>query len=39
LLTLFIAPVVYFYLDKVDRFLTSRSQHASAAALPVPEVL
>ena len=39
LLTLFITPVVYFYLDKVDSFLAGRSQQASAAALPVPEVL
>ena len=39
LLTLFITPVVYFYLDKVDSFLAGRAHHGSATALPVPEGL
>ena len=33
LLTLFITPVVYYYLDKIDTFLTGRKQTAPAATL------
>ena len=34
LLTLFITPVVYFYLDKVDSFLAGRSQHGECSRSP-----
>jgi HAE1 family hydrophobic/amphiphilic exporter-1 len=39
LLTLFITPVVYYYLDKVDSFLAGRSSRADAADLPLPEAI
>ena len=39
LLTLFITPVVYFYLDKVDSFLAGRASRAAPSDLPMPEVL
>ncbi len=39
LLTLYITPVVYFYLDKVDSLLSGRSPRKAETSLPVPEVL
>ncbi|HWG03579.1 MAG TPA: efflux RND transporter permease subunit [Beijerinckiaceae bacterium] len=39
LLTLFITPVVYYYLDKVDSLLAGRSSRKAETNLPVPEVL
>jgi HAE1 family hydrophobic/amphiphilic exporter-1 len=36
LLTLFITPVVYFYLDKVDSYLSGRSRKAVATEEHAP---
>uniref|UniRef100_UPI002FC9DFC1 efflux RND transporter permease subunit n=1 Tax=Bosea sp. (in: a-proteobacteria) TaxID=1871050 RepID=UPI002FC9DFC1 len=39
LLTLYITPVIYFYLDKVDSWLSGRSEPAEVPAEAVPVAL
>jgi HAE1 family hydrophobic/amphiphilic exporter-1 len=37
LLTLFITPVVYYYLDKVDSYLSGRARHPVVLS-PTPQL-